>query len=414
MYNMIQEVNTVSEFAVRSSLSGLEEYEVETIEADIIINANESNYPVPSPIQEELEERTKNFTFNRYPPMKCETLCGLISETLGVDIDKVRVGNGSSELLQMACYAFGGQGRKIAVPYPSFSMYGVYAQMSDSEVLRYPLTVDGFLDADAVISFCTENEPDMLIINNPNNPTGNYNPLPVIEKIIANVTCPIIVDEAYMEFARGEGVDPRDLRPLSQLKLVAGSALALLNKYSHFLVYRTFSKAYSLAGMRVGYSVGSITLSKILGKTLLPYHVNAYSLMAAEVCYRNRDEFRRQIEEIRSQRELMIAELKELGMKVWPTETNFICYCPEGKLQQVLADAFDKKYGVSNYSQATKAGKMIFKSMLEEKILLRDFTEHPVLQGCIRQTVGIPEENGIVMNRIKNLCREWLGNEQIN
>ena len=217
-----------------------------------------------------------------------------------------------------------------------------------------------------------------------------------------------------MEFARGEGVDPRDLRPLSQLKLVAGSALALLNKYSHFLVYRTFSKAYSLAGMRVGYSVGSITLSKILGKTLLPYHVNAYSLMAAEVCYRNRDAFRQQIEEIRSQRELMIAELKELGMKVWPTETNFICYCPEGKLQQVLADAFDKKYGVSNYSQATKAGKMIFKSMLEEKILLRDFTEHPVLQGCIRQTVGIPEENGIVMNRIKNLCREWLGNEQIN
>ena len=82
----------------------------------------------------------------------------------------------------------------------------------------------------------------------------------MIEQIIANVECPVIVDEAYMEFARGEGVDPRDLRPLSQLKLVAGSALALLNKYNNFLVYRTFSKAYSLAGMRVGYSVGSISL----------------------------------------------------------------------------------------------------------------------------------------------------------
>ncbi|MBQ9698555.1 MAG: histidinol-phosphate aminotransferase family protein [Acidaminococcaceae bacterium] len=404
----------MSEFAVRSSLAGLEEYEVETIEADIVINANESNYPVPAPIQAEIEERTKKFTFNRYPPMKCETLSALIAGTLGVDIDKVRVGNGSSELLQMACYAFGGQGRKIAVPYPSFSMYGVYAQMSDSEVLRYPLNVEGFLDADAVIAFCAEHKPDLLIINNPNNPTGNYNPLPVIEKIIANVSCPIIVDEAYMEFARGEGVDPRDLRPLSQLKLVAGSALALLNKYNHFLVYRTFSKAYSLAGMRVGYSVGSITLSRILGKTLLPYHVNAYSLMAAEVCYRHKDAFREQIEEICSQRELMIAELQELGMKVWPTETNFICYCPDGKLQNMLADAYDRKYGVSNYTQATKAGKMIFKSMLAEKILLRDFTEHPVLQGCIRQTIGVPEENGIVMNRIKSLCRECLGYEQIN
>ena len=175
----------MSEFAVRSSLSGLEEYEVETIDAEIIVNANESNYPVPDAIQTEIEERTKDFSFNRYPPMKCETLCNLIANTLGVDIDKVRVGNGSSELLQMACYAFGGAGRKIAVPYPSFSMYGVYAQMSDSEVLRYPLNVEGFLDAEAVIDFCKENQPNLLILNNPNNPTGNYNPLSVIEKIIA-------------------------------------------------------------------------------------------------------------------------------------------------------------------------------------------------------------------------------------
>ena len=232
----------MSEIAIRSSLAGLEEYEVETIEAKIIVNANESNYPVPASIQQEIEEKTKSFLFNRYPPIKCETLCSLIAETLGVDIDKVRVGNGSSELLQMACYAFGGAGKKIAVPYPSFSMYGVYAQMSDSEVLRYPLNVEGFLDAEAVIAFCKENQPDLLILNNPNNPTGNYNPLSVIEQIIANVECPIIVDEAYMEFARGEGVDPRDLRPLSQLKLVAGSALALLNKYHNFLVFRTFPK----------------------------------------------------------------------------------------------------------------------------------------------------------------------------
>ena len=404
----------MSEIAIRSSLAGLEEYEVETIEARIIVNANESNYPVPAAVQAELEEKTKGFAFNRYPPIKCETLSALIAETLGVDIDKVRIGNGSSELLQMACYAFGGTGRKIAVPYPSFSMYGVYAQMSDSEVLRYPLNVDGFLDPEAVIAFCKENEPNLLILNNPNNPTGNYNPLPVIEQIIANVECPVIVDEAYMEFARGEGVDPRDLRPLSQLKLVAGSALALLNKYNNFLVYKTFSKAYSLAGMRVGYSVGSITLSRILGKTLLPYHVNAYSLMAAEACYKNRDAFREQIEEIRSQRALMIAELKELGMKVWPTETNFICYSPEGKMQELLAKAYDEQFGYSNFSQATKAGKMIFKRMLTEKILLRDFTEHPVLQGCIRQTVGLPEENGVVMNRIKSLCRECLKYEQIN
>lgn len=403
----------MSDIAVRSSLYGLEEYEVETIDAKIILNANESNYPLPAAVREEIEEQTKTFSFNRYPPIKCESLCRVIAEDLGIDEDKIRVGNGSSELLQMACYAFGGLGKKIAVPYPSFSMYGVYARMSDSEILQYPLNVGGYLDAASVVTFCRENNPDLLIINNPNNPTGNYNPLPVIEQIISQANCPVIVDEAYMEFADGNGVDPQDLRPLRQLKLVAGSALALLNRYSNFMVFRTFSKAYSLAGMRVGYSVGSNLMSRILGKALLPYHVNAYTLMAAECCYRHKNMFRPQITEIRSQRDLMTEELKEIGMEVWPTCTNFICYRPSGSLQKVLSKAYDKKYGISNLSTAAKSGKFIFKAMLAEKILLRDFTEHPALQGCIRQTVGIPEENGIVISKIKQLCRERLGNAEI-
>ena len=125
----------MSEISVRSSLEGLEEYEVETIEANIVVNANESNYPVPSSIQTEIEEKTKRFLFNRYPPIKCETLCNLIAETLGVDIDKVRVGNGSSELLQMACYAFGGVGKKIAVPYPSSPICTIMSLYSASWAL---------------------------------------------------------------------------------------------------------------------------------------------------------------------------------------------------------------------------------------------------------------------------------------
>ena len=401
-------------FTIRPSLESLEEYAVETIDAKIVVNANESNYPLPETVRSEVEERTGTFPFHRYPPIKGDSLCALIADTLGIDPAKVRVGNGSSELLQMACYAFGGIDRKIAVPYPSFSMYSVYARLSDSEVLQYPLTVGGFLDAEAVIEFCHVEQPHLLILNNPNNPTGNYNPLAVIEKIIAGVDCPIIIDEAYMEFAGGEGIDPQDLRPLSQLKIVAGSALALLHKYSNFMVYRTFSKAYGLAGMRIGYAVGSYFLSRILGKTLLPYHVNAYTLMTAEACYRHRQDFQEQIQEICRQRDLMTAELQEVGMEVWPSRTNFICYRPVGKLQRVLAEAYDKKYGTNNLTQVAKAGKFIFKSLLAEKILLRDFTDHPVLQGCLRQTVGLPEENGIVLNKIEGICRECLGNEQIN
>ena len=241
-------------FNARTGLEELEEYAVEHVAADIIVNANESNYNLPRPIEQAVAAKLAGFPFNRYPPMQAETLRGLIAEDLALDADNIRIGNGSSELLQMACYAFGGNGRKIAFPYPSFSMYGVYTKLADSIAAPYPLTLAGYVDPDKVIEFCRAEQPALLIVCNPNNPTGNYNPLEVMEKILANVSCPVVMDEAYMEFAKGSGVDPQDLRPLNKLKLVAGSTLALTGKYSNFMCLRTFSKAYGLAGLRVGYA----------------------------------------------------------------------------------------------------------------------------------------------------------------
>ncbi|NCC85901.1 MAG: histidinol-phosphate aminotransferase family protein, partial [Clostridia bacterium] len=109
-------------FQARRGLEEIEEYTVEHIDADIIVNANECNWSLPTEVQTEIAEAAKDFAFNRYPPLKAETLCNLIAGELGLAEASVQIGNGSSELLQMACYAFGGSGRKIAFPYPSFSM----------------------------------------------------------------------------------------------------------------------------------------------------------------------------------------------------------------------------------------------------------------------------------------------------
>ena len=138
-------------FNARTGLEELEEYAVEHVAADIIVNANESNYNLPRPIEQAVAAKLAGFPFNRYPPMQAETLRGLIAEDLALDADNIRIGNGSSELLQMACYAFGGNGRKIAFPYPSFSMYGVYTKLADSIAAPYPLTLTGYVDADKVI-----------------------------------------------------------------------------------------------------------------------------------------------------------------------------------------------------------------------------------------------------------------------
>ena len=395
----------MSSFTVRQSIEAMEEYAVESVAADIIVNANESNYPLPQEIAEKITQRTARFPFNRYPPIKSENLCEVIAKELDVDIDCVKIGNGSSELLEKACYVFGGPGKKIAVPWPSFSMYGEYAALSDREEVRYPLTAEGFVDADSVISFCKEQQPSLLIVCNPNNPTGNYNSLAAMEKILANVDCPVIMDEAYMEFADGKELAPNDLRPMHKLWLVAGSTLSLVGRYSNLMVFRTFSKAYGLAGLRCGYAVGALGLVRQLGKALLPYHVNAFTLMAAKTVYENKELYKERIKTIREERDKFADCLKALGFKVWPTATNFVTFRAEGELMQQLAKAYAAKFS-EKLSEQAAGGKLIFKYLLANSILVRDFSTHPVLQGCLRITIGLPEENKQIIAKITELCAE--------
>lgn len=395
----------MSSFTVRQSIEAMEEYAVESVAADIIVNANESNYPLPQEIAEKITQRTARFPFNRYPPIKSENLCEVIAKELDVDIDCVKIGNGSSELLEKACYVFGGPGKKIAVPWPSFSMYGEYAALSDSEEVRYLLTAEGFVDADSVISFCKEQQPSLLIVCNPNNPTGNYNSLAAMEKILANVDCPVIMDEAYMEFADGKELAPNDLSPMHKLWLVAGSTLSLVGRYSNLMVFRTFSKAYGLAGLRCGYAVGALGLVRQLGKALLPYHVNAFTLMAAKTVYENKELYKERIKTIREERDKFADCLKALGFKVWPTATNFVTFRAEGELMQQLAKAYAAKFS-EKLSEQAAGGKLIFKYLLANSILVRDFSTHPVLQGYLRITIGLPEENKQIIAKITELCAE--------
>lgn len=208
-----------------------------------------------------------------------------------------------------------------------------------------------------------------------------------------------------MEFADGKELPPNDLRPLHKLWLVAGSTLSLVGKYSNLMVFRTFSKAYGLAGLRCGYAVGSLALVRQLGKALLPYHVNAFTLMVAKTLYENKELFKEHIKTIRAERDRMAKYFASLGFHVWPTATNFVTFRAEGELMQQLAAAYKEKYKDSLPAQ-TASGKLIFKYLLENSILVRDFTSHPVLQGCLRISVGLPEENKQILTKLTELCTE--------
>jgi histidinol-phosphate aminotransferase len=377
----------------RFSLGRLEEYKVETVpDADIIVNANETNWPLAKSLVAKIKGEIDDFAFNRYPPMHAESICQTLGEGMRLNPDRIIVGNGSSELLEKACYAFGGFGKKIAFPYPSFSMYETYALLADSAPTPYPLNKEGFVDAQEVINFCAHEHPSLLIICNPNNPTGNYNPLQVMEDILKNVECPVIMDEAYMEF-----VDPND-------KYGTLSTLSLLDTYDNFLCLRTFSKAYGLAGMRVGYGTGSDELISVMKKVLLPYHVNNLSLRIAQLAYGEPDLLRSRVSAAVRERKKLTQALVEMGFKVFPSATNFVMFQPaEEQAYKIARAAIKLGYKLEgNNEQMT--GSVIFSQLLGEKILVRDFTAHPALPGAIRLTVGTEEENIRIIKALQNIC----------
>ena len=151
--------------------------------------------------------------------------------------------------------------------------------------------------------------------------------------------------------------------------------------------------------------MGALGLVRQLGKALLPYHVNAFTLMAAKTVYENKELYKERIKTIREERDKFADCLKALGFKVWPTATNFVTFCAEGELMQQLAKAYAAKFSERLPEQAA-GGKLIFKYLLANSILVRDFSTHPVLQGCLRITIGLPEENKQIIAKITELCAE--------
>lgn len=173
----------MSQIRGRECLSRIEDYVVETVpDADIIVNANETNESMGKKMEKKLVNAVLKEALNRYPSMHGEDLCAFLGKKYGLDPYLFCLGNGSSELLEKVCFAFGGKGRKIAYPAPSFSMYETYITLSDSTPVPYRLDEEFKVDADAVIKFCKKEKPDVLIVNNPNNPTGTYNARQMMEK----------------------------------------------------------------------------------------------------------------------------------------------------------------------------------------------------------------------------------------
>lgn len=342
----------------RPGLEQLPTYTVEDKDWDIKLDANESPVNLPPLVHERVLNRLSYLPFNRYPEMSMLGLREQIAENYNLSVDNVLIGSGSSEILLALCHALGGAGHSIVYPTPSFSMYGIYVKMADSIPVPVELEPDFTVNRDKVLQAAEEANTSLIMICNPNNPTGTIMPPEDIEYILSRAICPVAVDEAYYEF-------------------YGQSAVSLLNKYPNLIVTRTFSKAYGLASARVGYMLASTELTSAVAKVMMPYHVNALSLAAAEVVYQMRDEFQSIIGQTVAERNRITAALSMLaGVYVYPSEANFLLI-------------------------KVKNAKAIAEYLAEKDISIRDFSSSPGLTDCLRVTIGNPMDNDAFIKAVK-------------
>lgn len=348
----------------RDGLENIDSYTGRTIVADIYLDSNENPYPMPKAVDKEISEKLQNLNFNRYPKTNIQKV---IASDLGLKPENILIGNGSSQLLEVCCKAFGGIGRKIAFPEPSFSMYKTYAFLADSIPAPFSLNKDFQIDVENMLDFLQKEKPSILILCNPNNPTGTINEVEGLLQILDAAKCVVLLDEAYMEFADQ-------------------SLLSYLSKYDNLVILKTFSKAYGLAGLRVGYlACSNENIVKTINKAVLPYSVNQMSLLVAQTVYENKEKYQDLIKEIIEQREYVSKQLLKLGFTVYPSKTNFV---------------------MCNLNSSKEEGEKLFDFLLENKVLVRNFSKNPLLKGSLRITIGTKQENDILLEKIKEYCKK--------
>lgn len=336
---------------VKESVKKLKPYEVKEYKNVTKLDANENNH-IGEKLNEKIAQEIMNSSINKYPDSDCTALRKQIGGALRIAPQQVIVGNGSDQIISLIIDAFVGAGDKVVTSTPTFGMYKITTEAAEGTTVEVPLGKNFEFDYYSLIKAVKKEEPKVVFLTNPNNPTGGIIPREQMIRIVENANSVVVVDEAYYEFYGESMVD-------------------LVNYYPNLLVLRTLSKGFGLAGARVGYGVGSKEIIRILNKVKPPYNVGSLSQVAAKVCLENTAMVTELIEDIIKEREKMMKQLKSLpNVEVYKSYGNFILF----KLQDA---------------------KEIQQYLLEQGILVRYFGDTGPLADCIRVSIGTSRENAL-------------------
>lgn len=350
----------------RDDLGLLEGYHSPQLDVSVRLNTNEAAFPLPEAFTQELQSEIEKLDLNRYPSRSASELCASIAQREHLKDSQVFVANGSNEIIQSIFLAYGGAERSALIFEPTYAMHSQIAKITGTRVIKGVRDEKFQINKKIALEIIKRENPEIVFLCSPNNPTGNTETPELIEAILSELDSSgglLVLDEAYKEFSK----ESSDLST---------------NEDSNIIFIRTFSKVWSLAGIRLGYLLAPEWCINLIKTVSLPYHLDSVKQKVGVLALKHEKEMLRKVAEIKDEREKIFQEMLSLPVKVWPSEANFLLFKPE----------------------TINAGKL-WEELLEEGILIRDCSSWEGLEGCLRVTIGSENENNSFLNAVRKILK---------
>lgn len=347
----------VSRDVMRSTTRGFERY-YNPVVGDAIRMDTNTNVLGSNPAATEFLKKGVS-DINGYPNTYSDGLRDALADLYGLERENFVAGSGSDEMIDVAFKTFTEWGDRTTVPVPSYVLYQYFVEMNGGKSDEVDLTDDFQLDVDAML----KHKSKMMIVPSPNNPTGNCFKTKDFEELLSRYDGFLIVDEAYGEYAKD-------------------SMIGRVNEFKNLIVMRTFSKAYAMAGLRVGYSVSNLDVAGMMNCVKIPYSLNMISEGAAIAAVKDQSFVRRSVDLVNRERPKLDSGLRKLGFETFASDSNFI----------MARSPIDHTAMITGLKQ--------------KGILIRDFGNGRRTQNCVRTTVGTEELNNLLLKRMAEVIEE--------
>lgn len=353
---------------VKDDVLNLKPYKADDHRPSIMLDANENPFCMQAKLAEVILSSIDIGSLNRYCNSRADELCRKLAGYIGYGItgDMVMAGDGSDELIGIIISGLIKKGQSIIIITPGFSMYNIYSLINEAKIVEFPREEDFSVNIDKLIDAANKIKPSAVFICNPNNPTGTLMPKEDICRLAEELECALVVDEAYFEFSKVTATD-------------------MVYKYDNLIILRTMSKAWGLAGLRIGYLISNKYMVKELLKVKPPYNVNSITQQIACIALEHRSIMEDRVKIILEEKERLVSCLQNIkGFKVYDSSANFVLV------------------------KVNDADRLTCR-LRDNGIAVRNFNGSCSLSNCVRITIGTTDENIKLVNTIKSLEGELIG-----